>query len=154
MITPELFDMSTTAALLLTNGERAVWAHVGDSRIYFITGGEISLITDDHSMAFMEFESGMISYDDIRESPNQNRLTRCIGGISGSADLSDEIVLKSGDAFLMCSDGFWEYVREDDIERTYAESFSPKEWLEKMLDVLHKNEIETNDNYSAIVVMI
>lgn len=153
-VTPDLFDMSTTVTLLLTNGERAVWAHVGDSRIYFITGGEISLITDDHSMAFMEFESGMISYDDIRESPNQNRLTRCIGGISGSADLSDEIVLKSGDAFLLCSDGFWEYVREDDIERTYAESFSPKEWLEKMLDVLHKNEIEYNDNYSTVAVMI
>ncbi|MBQ6530024.1 MAG: serine/threonine-protein phosphatase [Clostridia bacterium] len=153
-IKPGLFDMSTTVTLLLTNGERAVWAHVGDSRVYFITGGEISLITDDHSMAFMEFQGGLISYDEIRTSPNQNRLTHCIGGISSSADISEEIPLKSGDAFLLCSDGFWEYVRESDIEKSFAESFSPKEWLEKMLEVLHKNEIERNDNYSAIAVMI
>ena len=122
IVTPDLYDMSTTVTLLLTDGERAVWAHVGDSRVYFITGGEISLITDDHSMAFMEFQSGLISYDEIRTSPNQNRLTRCIGGISYGVDVSEEVVLKSGDAFLLCSDGFWEYVREGDIERTYAES--------------------------------
>lgn len=154
-IKTELCDMSTTVALLLTDGVKAVWAHIGDSRVYYITGGEISLITDDHSMAYMEFESGIISYDDIRFSPNQNRLTRCIGGVSGyGADASDVIDIKKGDAFLLCSDGFWEYVHENDIERTRAESFSPQEWLGKMLDVLHENEIEYNDNYSAIAVIV
>lgn len=150
-----LSQMSTTVAMLLTDGKKAVWAHIGDSRLYFLEKGDVSIITDDHSMAFMEFQSGMISYDEIRNSPNQNRLTRCIGGINNSgADVSQITEVEEGDAFLLCSDGFWEYVREKDIEKSLAKSATPKEWLEKMLDTLHKNEIENNDNYSAIAVMI
>ena len=69
-------------------------------------------------------------------------------------DISDITKLEHGDAFLLCSDGFWEYVTEDDIEETINKSSSPKEWLEKMLEVLHENEIEKNDNYSTIAVMV
>lgn len=148
-------DMATTAALLLTDGDNAVWAHIGDSRVYRITGGEISEITDDHSVAFMKFESGAITYDEIRTSADQNKLTRCIGGgAQDIPDVSENTVLKRGDAFLMCSDGFWELVNEDTIEKTLKSSRSPREWLEKMLAVLHKNEREGNDNYSAITVMV
>ena len=147
-------DMATTAALLLTDGEAAVWAHVGDSRIYRITGGEISEITDDHSVSFMQFESGAITYDEIRKSPDQNKLTRCIGGVQDVPDVSDIAPTESGDAFLICSDGFWELVNEDVIEKTLKSSRSPDEWLRKMLSVLHKNEREGNDNYSAFAIMI
>lgn len=151
----ELYDMSTTAALLLTDGEKAVWAHIGDSRVYYLEQGEISLITDDHSVAFLEFESGIITYDEIRKSPNQNKLLRCVGGASGAdADVSGVVPVKSGDAFLLCSDGFWEYVNESDIEKQLSEASSPQEWLEKMLAVLHENENDGNDNYSAIAVMV
>lgn len=152
---PELCDMSTTAAILLTDGDEAVWAHIGDSRIYYLEQGEISLITDDHSVAFMEFESGKSTYDQIRKSPNRNKLFRCMGGVGGSsADVSEVIEPKRGDAFLICSDGFWEYVSEDCIEKTFKSSSSPKEWLREMLSVLHDNETETNDNYSAFAVML
>ena len=49
---------------------------------------------------------------------------------------------------------FWEYVYEDDIEKSFAKTKSPKEWLEKMLESLHENEKENNDNYSAIAVEV
>lgn len=151
---PELCDMSTTASLLLTDGNEAVWAHIGDSRIYYLQNGEISFVTDDHSVAFMEFESGKITYDQIRKSPNRNKLFRCMGGADGGADVSEVIEPRCGDAFLICSDGFWEYVSEDCIEKTFKASASPKEWLREMLSVLHENETETNDNYSAFAVML
>ena len=54
----------------------------------------------------------------------------------------------------VCTDGFWEYVYEDDIEKSFAKTKSPKEWLEKMLESLHENEKENNDNYSAIAVEV
>ena len=147
-------DMATTAALFLTDGDMAVWAHIGDSRVYRITDGEICEITDDHSVAFMKFEGGVITYDEIRTSADQNKLTRCIsGGAQDVPDVSEQTALHGGDAFLICSDGFWELVNEDDIEKTFKSSRSPAEWLEKMLAVLHKNEREGNDNYSAITVM-
>lgn len=148
-------DMSTTVIALVTDGERAVWGHSGDSRLYYISDNEIFKITDDHSVAFMEFESGKIAYDDIRKSPNQNKLVRSISDFNDfNPDISEVINIKKGDAFLLCSDGFWEYVHEDDIERTVAETSSPKVWLEKMLEVLHRNEHEKNDNYSVIAVMV
>ena len=149
------FDMATTTALLLTDGETAVWAHIGDSRIYRITDGEISEITDDHSVAFMKFESGIITYDEIRTSADQSKLTRCIiGGEQDVPDVSDIVTLKHGDAFLICSDGFWELANERTVEKTLRSSRSPGEWLEKMLAALHKKEKEGNDNYSAFAIMV
>ena len=102
----------------------------------------------------MQFESGAITYDEIRKSPDQNKLTRCIGGVQDVPDVSDIASTESGDAFLICSDGFWELVNEDVIEKTLKSSRSPDEWLRKMLSVLHKNEREGNDNYSAFTIMI
>ena len=60
--------------------------------------------------------------------------------------------VERGDAFLICSDGFWEYVNEDDMEDALALSASPKEWVEKMLVSLHKHAKKNNDNYSVIAV--
>lgn len=155
MADDEKYDMSSTVIALLTDGEKAVWAHAGDSRLYYISDGEIAKITDDHSIAFWEYSNGIISYDDIRTSPNQNKLLRCISDTDRlDLDISEEIEIRNGDAFLLCSDGFWEFVREKDIEDALNNSSSPKEWLEKMLEVLHKNETEHNDNYSAVAVMI
>jgi serine/threonine protein phosphatase PrpC len=148
-------DMSSTVALLITDGNEAVWANVGDSRIYCISDYEITQVTNDHSVAFMEFERGDITYSEIRHSKNQNKLLRAVSDIESiNPDVSEVTPVKTGDAFLLCTDGFWEYVTEDDIEETLQKSASPKEWLEKMLSVLHENETEKNDNYSAIAVII
>lgn len=149
------YNMSSTVVVLITDEKRAVWAHIGDSRLYYINEYEISQITDDHSVAFFEYESGRITYDDIRRSPNQNKLLRCVSDIDTfKPDISEINEVVHGDAFLLCTDGFWEYVTENDIEKTVLSSNSPKEWLENMLEILHENEIEKNDNYSAIAVML
>ncbi|MCI8405358.1 MAG: serine/threonine-protein phosphatase [Clostridia bacterium] len=151
----EKYDMSSTAVVLVTDGEKAVWAHAGDSRLYYIRGGKIEKITNDHSIAFWEYQNGLIGYDDIRSSPNQNKLLRCISDTDRlEAEYSEECALTEKEAFLLCSDGFWEFVRETDIENSLDNAKSPKEWLENMLTVLHENETENNDNYSAIAVMI
>lgn len=115
----------------------------------------ISQITDDHSIAFRDFKEGIITFDEIRTSPNQNKLLSSISDIDDlNFDVSEVIDLKKGDAFVLCTDGFWEYVYEDDIEKSFAKTKSPKEWLEKMLESLHENEKENNDNYSAIAVEV
>ena len=135
--------------------EKAVWAHSGDSRLYYISKKRISQITDDHSIAFRDFKEGIITFDEIRTSPNQNKLLSSISDIDDlNFDVSEVIDLKKGDAFVLCTDGFWEYVYEDDIEKSFAKTKSPKEWLEKMLESLHENEKENNDNYSAIAVEV
>jgi serine/threonine protein phosphatase PrpC len=148
-------DMATTAVVLVTDGKKAVWAHTGDSRLYHIRNGEILSVTDDHSLAFLKYESGIITYDQIRTDADQSRLIGCLG-TSGvlAPDFSGEIYFESGDAILLCSDGFWELVSENDMTALLKNSPSPKRWLERMLEVLHQNETEKNDNYSVIAVMI
>jgi len=151
----EKYNMSSTVVVLLTDGKKAIWLHMGDSRLYFFGEKELRLVTDDHSLAFLEFQRGTLTYDGIRTSPNQNMLTRCVNDPDNfNPQISDMIEVRKDDAFLMCSDGFWEFVNEYVMEYTLDKSKSPKAWLEKMLEELHKNETPKNDNYSAIAIMV
>ena len=60
----------------------------------------------------------------------------------------------SGDAFLMCTDGFWEYVTEAEMTVDLAKSYTPMEWLERMELRLIARAAAGNDNYSAMAVFI
>ncbi len=115
----------------------------------------ISQITDDHSIAFRDFKEGIITFDEIRTSPNQNKLLSSISDIDDlNFDVSEVIDLKKGDAFVLCTDGFWEYVYEDDIEKSFAKTKSPKECLKKCSKACTKTKKKNNDNYSAIAVEV
>ena len=90
-------NMSSTIVALVTDGEKAVWAHSGDSRLYYISKKRISQITDDHSIAFRDFKEGIITFDEIRTSPNQNKLLSSISDIDDlNFDVSEVIDLKKG----------------------------------------------------------
>ncbi len=150
-----LSKMSTTIIVLVTDGKKAVWAHCGDSRLYRFKGNLIQEVTDDHSVAFVSFVAGDIEYDDIRRSPDQNRLLRTLGDKSKfEPDIAKVQKINKKTSFLMCSDGFWEYVDEDYMEEARKQSSSPKEWLAGMLEERRKNAPVDCDNYSAIAVFI
>ena len=147
----------TTGAFLALGGGRAFVCNIGDSRVYHLRGGKIEFITNDHSVAYLSYLSGEIEYDDIRTSPDQNRLMRSMGDAEKyNPEFADPIETKPGDAFLLCSDGFWEYVSEQDMEKTLRASKAPSRWLAKMLRIHAANTkgINDNDNYSAITVFV
>ena len=147
------FDMATTAVVLVTDGAAAVWAHVGDSRLYRLDGGKIKEVTEDHSVAFDKFKSGIIKYADIRTSSDQNKLLATIGSrASFRPEISKLTKIGPRAAFLLCTDGFWEFVTEDDMEKAYKSSVSSEEWLDNMLQILDANKSEVNDNFSAIAI--
>ncbi|MBQ3426402.1 MAG: serine/threonine-protein phosphatase [Clostridia bacterium] len=152
---PKLQGMRTTLVTLLTDGERAIWMHCGDSRLYRLKKHLIQEITDDHSVAFASFLAGDIDYDEIRNSPDQNKLIRTIGGNSKSRpDISEAVKVGRNTSFLLCSDGFWEYVDEDHIESTRKKASSPRDWLIAMEREIKRNAPPDADNYSAIAVYI
>ena len=62
--------------------------------------------------------------------------------------------LVAGDAFILCTDGFWEYVYEEEMEEALATSHSPEEALAKMEQRLLSRVTKYNDNYSAIVAVV
>jgi len=150
----ELSEMRTTLVVLLSDRKSVLWAHMGDSRLYCLEGGRVIFQTKDHSIPQKLASAGDISPDDIRNHPDRNRLLQSLGS---GADAVPEIIeeaqkLRRGDTFLICSDGFWEYVTESEMEVDLAKVKTPKEWLAKMESRLTDRAPEGNDNYTAIAV--
>ena len=152
----ELNGMRTTAVLLLSDGHQAGWAHVGDARLYLFHKGMLIKQTRDHSVTQKLVIAGEISARDMRSDPDRNRLIRVLGQVENfKVDVCREIVkLQAGDAFLLCSDGFWESVWEMEMEVDLIKAVTPKEWLELMHIRLLKRVDGSHDNYSAIAVWV
>lgn len=153
--TGRMNDLKTTMVLLQTEGGRAQWAHVGDSRLYWFIGGKLAGRTLDHSVPQMLVSTGEIRERDIRYHEDRNRLTRVMGmeWESPKYTLGEEISAKQGTAFLLCTDGFWELVDEKQMAKALKHSQSPKAWLDAMEAVVQKNGAgKKMDNYSAIAV--
>jgi protein phosphatase len=107
--------MATTVAAVLVDGEVANLAHVGDSRIYLWSGGEIALLTRDHSWVNEQIENGAISPEQARSHPLRNVVTRALGG---RADLVVDIQsrrMTAGDMLLLCSDGLTTMIPDEEI---------------------------------------
>ena len=151
---PEHVHMATTIVVLLTKGKHAIWANVGDSRLYRFRRGLIDEVTEDHSLAFMDFVNGNIEYDDIRTSPDQNKLTNALGPVMGEISVYENHSIGTDTSFLLCTDGWWEHVTEEDMEKTLKESSSPRTWMQQMLDIRENAAPENSDNYTAVAVMI
>ncbi len=145
----------TTAVAAFSDGKTLLYGNDGDSRFVFIRKKKILYRTNDHSLAFLAYQSGQIEYDEIPLHPAQNRLFHSMGFESEFAgEFYPPIVLEPGDAFILCTDGFWELVTEREMIRTLNIAQTPQEWLEFMLEILESRLKPTSDNYSAVCVIV
>jgi protein phosphatase len=118
----ELEGMATTVAAVLVEDDIANLAHVGDSRIYLWSGGEMTLLTSDHSWVNEQIQTGVISPEQARSHPLRNVVTRALGG---RADLLVDIQsrkMESGDILLVCSDGLTTMMADDEIAGSLEQS--------------------------------
>lgn len=149
-------DMHATAAVLLVDRfkEQAVWAHVGDTRIYLFRGGRIIHQTRDHSLVQQMVDAGYGTAAMIRSHPKRSLLTSAIGSAEPlSMSVSQEAIkIQPGDVFLMCTDGWWEYVEEADMEALLGRQPVPEQWLAGMADLIRERAPKGHDNYSAVCV--
>ena len=106
-----------TCAACLIVGSTTWWAHVGDSRVYLIRGGQVVERTRDHSHVEVLLREGVITEDEIHGHPMRHYVECCLGGESALPDLSapDSFELESGDVLLACSDGLWSGVPDEVI---------------------------------------
>lgn len=150
---PDCKGMKTTAVALHIIGNEAIWAHAGDSRLYHFSGG-VQAITKDHSVTYKKYLGGEIAYRDIRNDEDRSSLLCVLGGGKCVPEVSAARSLKPGDAFLLCSDGFWEYVQDEEMLIDLLKSDTPKEWIEYMLLRHIRRADARNDNYTAIAVFV
>jgi len=146
--------MKSTAVMLILEESHATFAHVGDSRGYAFRGGKIALQTVDHSVSQMAVLRGDITPTQIRFHKSRNQLLYVLGVDGGALEeltLADPPL--NGDAFLLCSDGFWEYVNEDEMEADLLGARSADDWLSLMLARIQNRVSDGHDNLSAIAVV-
>ena len=149
-----LSGMRTTLTVLMCDGQKAVWGHVGDSRLYWFRNGKILYQTKDHSVPQMLVDAGKISPTEIRGHEEQNRLTRAVdqAGTLRASILSDPVLIQSGDAALLCSDGIWSYILEAEMEDDWVVATSAAEYLELLERRVLERASGEYDNYTAVAV--
>ncbi len=150
----ELAGMRTTVVLLLASAEAGMWAHAGDSRLYWFRDGKVREQTRDDSVPQRLADAGEIRADQIRFHEDRGRLLRSLGARPepGASFAAMSEPPQSGDRFLLASDGFWEWVNESEMEQDLAAAPRPKDWLERMESRIRERVSGDHDNYSAIAV--
>ena len=146
-------QMKSTLAVLSVDSGRMDYAYVGDSRIYHFYNGKLIFQTKDHSASQIAVMLGQITPDQIRFHEDRSRIFRAIGQDGELSIDADEEILEPGKhAFLLCSDGFWEYVYENEMERELKAASSPEDWIAKMRKIHASRVPKDNDNNTAAAV--
>ena len=151
-------SMKTTLVVLVITPELIQWAHIGDSRLYRIyDNGAKYQRTRDHSLVQILCDTGEIRESEIREHEDRNKLMRAMGAKWGNKTYDVSAVLERGEtqAFVLMTDGFWEYVYEEEMLSTFRDADSAETWIHAMENyVLERADMTKTDNYSAIAVRV
>ncbi len=145
--------LGSTVTTVLIQNNQAYIANVGDSRTYLLREQQLVPVTKDHSLVAKLVESRQIAPEDIYTHPQRNLIYRSLG--AGHKNLEVDIfheVLQPGDKLLLCSDGLWEMVHQQDLLNSLNEQISPQVICNKLIDLANENGGE--DNITAIVVQI
>ncbi|MDK6079293.1 PP2C family protein-serine/threonine phosphatase [Massilia varians] len=106
----------TTVVACLVQHNCAVWAHCGDSRLYWVRRNQVLARTRDHSHLEYLIERGRATESERNTHPDRNKLYNCLGaGQAPRIDISRQAVLAPGDTLLLCSDGLWGMLPETEI---------------------------------------
>lgn len=147
----------TTLVILIIDDKECAWGHIGDSRLYHFEGRDLVERTMDHSVPQMLVNAGKISEKQIRHHEDRSKLLKVLGAQeeNSSPFIVDSQPIGAKTAFLLCSDGFWEYIDERRMKKCISRANSAQEWIEEMEKTVLKNGKKYNmDNYSAIAVII
>ncbi|MGH2459051.1 MAG: PP2C family protein-serine/threonine phosphatase [Chloroflexota bacterium] len=119
---PSYRSMQTTLSCLAIVGASAYLAHVGDSRIYRLRGDTLTQLTSDHSEAAELIRLRLARPESLAEHPRRNVLTRTLGSqLLLRPDFRREPV-QADDCFVLCTDGLWSEVSNDEIGRIVGTS--------------------------------
>jgi serine/threonine protein phosphatase PrpC len=150
-----LSDMRATAVVLAIDAARhaAAWGHLGDSRLYCFRDNRIAIQTRDHSIVQAMIEAGLLNPEDVRRSPQRNKLLNAMGhdvGFDPSIDCAS--ALQPTDKFLLCSDGLCGIVEDAEMEGALRGCVSAEDWLRALESHVLARASGSHDNYSAIAV--
>lgn len=154
---PEYSGMATTCTAVVIKGTRIWIAHVGDSRAYLIRASSpsqptITRLTTDHSLVAAQVRAGSLSPEEMRDSPaDRDILLRALGGSAESPPYPDFTMqeVRAGDVLMLCSDGLWSAVTEEQITRVVF-SMPAQQACEALVRLA--NEAGEGENISVVML--
>jgi len=150
--------MHSTVVVLWVDLDRqsALWSHVGDSRLYRVRRGVATALTSDDSVVQRMVDAGLITAAQAESHPQKNQLIAALGieeGVEPHTVPAPHGLLE-GDAFLLCSDGWWGALDDDAIAAALERANGPDEWLTLMQQTIEALAAPRQDNFSAIAVWV
>ncbi|MCU0287520.1 MAG: protein phosphatase 2C domain-containing protein, partial [Acidobacteria bacterium] len=141
--------MGCTIVVAFIWGNSLHLGHVGDARAYVCNNSGMKLLTEDHSFVMELVKKGKLTMEEARVSPLKNRLNQAIGA---SVNISPDYRLyhlEIGDRVLLCSDGLWDMLVDEQMYQTIMQDLPPKKICERLIDIA--NNAGGHDNITAVV---
>lgn len=152
--TPELQGMGTTVTVLFLTPRSAIAAYVGDSRIYQLRKGKKIFRTFDHSMVFEMVKKKIISEEQARLSAQSNVILKALGVKLDMEVETIELSYQKGDRFILCTDGFWGAMPEDELIRFLSEKKSVDKILDSTANVIESIGRSSGTEYDNLTAAI
>ncbi len=149
---PEYRTMATTVALIHVNQNHATIAHVGDSRVYRFEDRRLTLETIDHTDLNDDLRAGRITESQAAAHADRNVINRALGVEMDVEAEIKTISIREGARFLLCSDGIYKHLDEDEIARILAEIEDPQRAADELKRIVY--ERGADDNLTAVIVAL
>lgn len=140
--------MGTTVSVALFLGDSLVTGQVGDSRIYRIREGEVTQMTEDHTLIAWQIKQGLLTPDEAKHSPFKNVITRSVGNYDYVEVDTGVFPVRPGDRYLLCSDGLHGYLMPEEIPAIVE--LGGDQAAQRFIELA--NERGGRDNITAVVV--
>ena len=150
---PSVRNMGTTVVFVVRVGNRFFVGGVGDSRVYQLRGPRLIQQTTDHSLTQALLDAGTITSEEAENHRYRNVLYRYLGTRDGASGTdAQEIKPRSGDRFLLCSDGVTDGIADDVIQKVLTSSSDPQEVASAIVDAALNGG--SRDNISCVVLIV
>lgn len=147
-----LKGMGTTCTLLLLDGDELHIAHVGDSRAYLYRAGELSQLTEDHTLVSRMVREGRLQPEEAERHPQRSIITRALG-VDSDVEVDElSMGIEQGDRYLICSDGLTSMIDTDSVRDVLQNTPDPNTAVEQL--VQRANEAGGEDNVTVVLVDI
>lgn len=148
----EAAGLGSTLTISMVIGDLALVGNIGDSRTYLLRAETITRLTQDHSLVASFVRQGLITDEDVYSHPHRNLVYQALGT---KPEISPDIFmqrLQAGDTLLLCSDGLWEMVRDEEIRKTVEAIEDPSQAATELVQMANANG--GVDNISVVVIRV
>ncbi len=148
-------QMKTTIICLFVSDDQAIWAHIGDSRLYYYIDGDLSDHTNDHGARRLSVRAEKKCRGQTLGHRDKNKSVRVIGDKKCTPEVHEPVSLDTGNhSFFLCTDGLWERLIEDEIMFDLHKSETAEQWIRYLRKRAEKRQHQQVDNNTAIAVML